>query len=220
MVSSRREQRLWLWTLATLAAIYSTLALSPFLLSALAGADMAAVVFAAGVILVAAALLALGLGDRRWGTGGPSRLTRAGIAIGVAAVYLLVLARLASAAERTHLIEYSVLAALIREALLERASNGRRVFLPSAMAFGAAILAGAIDEGVQWFVPSRSFDSRDLLFNVLAAAMGVGASAATGGWRGRGRGGTLKPASTTHNEDDSHEASHGELHGAPNRARD
>ena len=198
MVSSRREQRLWLLTLATLAAIYSTLVLSPLLLRATAGADMAAIVFLVGVILVAAALLALGLGNRRWQSAGPSGLTRAGIAIGVAAVYLLVLARLASAAERTHLIEYSVLAALIREALLERSSNGRRVFLPSAMAFGAAILAGAIDEGIQWFVPNRYFDYRDLLFNVLAAAMGVGASAAMGGWRGGRRRGTLQSTSTTH----------------------
>ncbi len=209
MASSRRERRLWLLTFATLAAIYSTLALSPLLLSAFAGADLAAVVFMAGVILVAAALLALALGNRNWRLDTPSALTRAGIAIGVAAVYLLVLARLASAAERTHLIEYSVLAALIREALVERAANGRRVRVPSLVAFGGAILAGALDEGIQWFVPSRSFDHRDLLFNVLAAAMGVGASAALGGWRG-----TQKSPSATHKEDKSHEASDERSNGA------
>ena len=182
---SRRERRLWICTLATLAAVYSTLALSPLLLNALAGTDPAPLVFGGGVALVAVALLALALGNRGQSGSSRAKIVRMGIGLGVAAVYLLVLARLTSAAARTHLIEYSVLAALIREALLERKASGGRVPLPSAIAFGVAALAGALDEGIQWFVPDRSFDLRDMLFNGIAAAMGIGASAAPGGRRNR-----------------------------------
>ena len=42
----------------------------------------------------------------------------------------------------------------------------------------AASLIGVIDEGIQFFLPTRAFDMRDILFNVLGALMAVAASAA------------------------------------------
>ena len=96
-----------------------------------------------------------------------------GIGVGVAAVYLMVFARMAVPEERSHLIEYSVVAVFIYEALQERASQGRRVPLPALMAVLATSLVGFLDECIQLLLPTRVFDPRDILFNVLAAVMAV-----------------------------------------------
>ena len=39
-------------------------------------------------------------------------------------------------------------------------------------------MIGALDEGIQLFLPARVFDPTDILFNALAAGMAVGASLA------------------------------------------
>ena len=78
--------------------------------------------------------------------------------------------------ERSHLIEYGVVALFVHEALTERASHGRRVPAPALLAVLATALAGVLDECIQLFLPSRVFDPLDMLFNVLAAAMAVTAS--------------------------------------------
>jgi VanZ family protein len=80
--------------------------------------------------------------------------------------------------ERSHLVEYGVVAVFIYEALTERASQGRRVPLPALLAVVATSLVGALDECIQAFLPSRVFDPIDILFNVLAGVMAVVASAA------------------------------------------
>ena len=71
-------------------------------------------------------------------------------------VYLMVLLRMALA-ERSHLIEYGVVASFIYEAL-------------AVLATGAV---GVLDEGIQVFLPSRVFDPVDMLFNALAGVMAV-----------------------------------------------
>lgn len=78
------------------------------------------------------------------------------------------------AAERTHLIEYGVVAVLIYEAHRERSSHGRRVPAPALLAVGATALVGILDECIQAFLPNCVFDLRDILFNILAAALGMG----------------------------------------------
>lgn len=76
-------------------------------------------------------------------------------------------------AERTHLIEYGVVAILIYAALTERASQGRRVPILALLAILATALIGILDECIQAFSPNRVFDPQDMLFNVLAAIMSV-----------------------------------------------
>ena len=80
--------------------------------------------------------------------------------------------------ERSHLIEYGVVGILIFEALTERASQGRRVPLPPLLAVLATATLGVLDEGIQAILPNRVFDPVDILFNLLAGTMAVGASVA------------------------------------------
>jgi hypothetical protein len=170
---SGRERRLWLWTLAIIVAIYATLGLAGTIAEVLGeGGFLDAILFLLGMALVGVTVLAHGLGR------GP-RGGEIVIALGVATVYFMALFRM-TLAERSHLIEYGVVAVLILEALGERASQSHVVRAPALLAIVSTGLVGALDEGIQLFLPSRVFDPVDIVFNFLAAAMAVGASLALG----------------------------------------
>ncbi|MFQ5578240.1 MAG: VanZ family protein [Anaerolineae bacterium] len=182
LFTSGRERRLWLWTVAVVAAIYSTLGLAAPLAGALRDRGLIEAFFILGVLVVGAAILTQGLKTRPGGA-------EIGVALGVAAVYLMVFVRMAiPAEERTHIIEYGVVAVFIYEALAERVSQGRRVPAPPVLAILATGLAGALDECIQVLLPGRVFDPRDILFNLLAGVMAVAASLALGWARRRWRG--------------------------------
>ena len=182
--SSARERRLWLWTLAVVVAIYSTLGISRTLAEYLRehGLLEAAsfVLFLLGMLLVGATIVTQGVKARPGGA-------EIAVALGVTAAYLMVFLRMAVLEERTHLIEYGVVGVFIHAALAERASQGRRVPLPPLLAILATAVLGLLDEGIQAFLPSRVFDTQDILFNVLAGTMAVAASVALA-WARRRRG--------------------------------
>ena len=183
--SSDRERRLWLWTLAVVVAIYSTLGLARTLAGALREAGLlegTTLVFFGffALFLVGATVVTQGLKARPGGA-------EIAVALGVTAAYLMVFFRMVSLEERTHLIEYGVVGVFIYEALAERASHGRRVPLPPLLAILATAALGLLDEGIQLFLPSRVFDPVDILFNLLAGAMSVAASVALAWARRRSR---------------------------------
>ena len=171
LFTSDRERRLWAWTLAVVAAIYSTLGLARTLAAELGDLGLGVGLFLLCCLLVLAATVTQGLRVRPGGA-------EIAVALGVAAAYLLVLVRMSIPTERSHLIEYGVVALFIHEALTERASHGRRVPAPALLAVLAAGLVGVLDECLQLLIPSRVFDPVDMLFNVLAATMAVTASSA------------------------------------------
>ena len=178
--ASARERRLWLWTLIVVVTIFATLGLTGALAEELRDRGLSTAGFVFAMLLVGATALTQGLRTR------PRGLEIA-VALGVAVVYLMVLVRMALE-ERTHLIEYGVVAVLILEALRERSSHGRRVPLPALLAILATALVGALDECVQAFIPSRVFDVQDIVFNTLAAVMAVATSLVLGWARRLGRG--------------------------------
>jgi hypothetical protein len=99
LFTSDRERRLWLWTLAVVVAIYSTLGLARTLAVALGDSDLVGVgLFLLGCLLVMASVVTQGLKTRPSGA-------EIGVALGVAAAYLLVFVRMAIPTERSHLIE-------------------------------------------------------------------------------------------------------------------
>ena len=172
LFSSDRERRLWIWTLAVVVAIYSTLGLASTLAEVLYNQGLAAVAFVFSMLLVGATILTQGLKTRPGGV-------EIGVALGIAVVYLLVFLRM-TLPERSHLIEYGVVAVFIYEALTERASQGRRVPVPAVLAILATSLVGVFDECIQKILPNRVFELDDILFNVLAAVMAVVAMVALG----------------------------------------
>lgn len=170
--SSDRERRLWVWALAVALAIYATADLARTLADALRESgllELTPTMFGGGMLLIGAMILVQGLRER-------SRGVEVGFALGVAAIAVIGFARGIAAAERSHLIEYSVLALIVHEALVERKARGRHVPVPAVLAIAATTLVGVLDECIQFFLPSRTFDWFDIGFDLLASVIAVGSS--------------------------------------------
>jgi hypothetical protein len=167
--SSDQERRLWLWTLAVIVAIYSTLSPAQKLAAALRERDLLGVSSGAVMLGVGMALAAY------WARTRPGRL-EIGAGLGVAAVYLTTLIRLPVPEARSHLFEYGLVAILIYHALGERRRNGRRVPVPALLAAVATALLGWIDEGIQATLPNRVYDLADVGINAVFGVMAITAS--------------------------------------------
>ena len=160
LFSSARERRLWIMTLVVVLTIYLTLALAPQLVG-LVNEGVLTAAFLGCLILVGLTILTQGLKVRPSGK-------EIGIVLGIALVYIMLGVRMALP-ERSHLMEYGVVAVLIYEALVERVKQDRHVPFPAFWAFLLTSLIGLIDECIQLVLPNRVFDTDDILFNVLAA---------------------------------------------------
>ena len=169
--TSKREKRLWIWVLVIIIGIYSLIFIGRPLSGYLRERAMLTNAFWVAIWLTLATVLWHGW-KRKIG-----RL-EIGVWMGVAAVYLLVLLRMAVPEERSHLIEYSVLAIFIHEALKERKNNGGEVWRPAILAIIITTGIGLLDEAIQLIVPNRVFDPIDMVFNTGAAIMAITASSA------------------------------------------
>ncbi|MBN7812482.1 VanZ family protein [Algoriphagus sp. H41] len=168
LFTSARERRLWLWVLLTVAAIYATLFMGRPLANQLRDQNLQAVIFVLGMLLAGTAVLLHG-----WRTK-PGKFEMS-VLLGIAAVYVMFFFRL-GAPERSHLIEYSVLAVFLHRALLERSTNKKPSLSPALLAIGLGVLIGLLDEVLQFFLPNRTFDPEDMFFNGFAVIMAIAAS--------------------------------------------
>ncbi len=164
--TSDRERRLWFWTLAVLVAIYASLGPARTLVDALRERNLLRVSFAVVVLAVVAVVVA------QWAKKRPG-WREIGVGLGVALAYGMILLRIENPAERTHLIEYGVVAVLMHQALLERVRNGRPVLRPAALTVAVTAMAGFLDEIIQAVLPARVFDWQDVFFNALAGFMAI-----------------------------------------------
>ena len=179
LFTSDRERRLWLWTLVVMVAIYSTLGPARTLADALRERNLLVVSFMLVLFLVVVVIIALWVKTRPdW--------REIGVALAVVFAYLMVGIRIDSWEERTHLIEYGIVAALIHQAFLERIRNGGSVPAPAALTVALTALLGLLDEGIQAILPSRIFDIRDVFFNAFAGFMVIAARLAIAPQRGPG----------------------------------
>ena len=170
LFSSKRERRLWIALFIVLAGIYSTLGQAPAIV-ALVGERIVenagtSLFFAMLALLVIIPIFFI---DKRLGR------VEIAVGIGILAVFLTAWLRVGSWAERTHLFEYALVAALVHEILLERRDNGRRVPAPTVLALLISLLLGLLDESIQFLLPNRVFDPIDVAFNSLAATIIIGA---------------------------------------------
>ncbi len=166
LFTSSKERHLWIAVAVVLTTIYATLSVSHAISTFLRDKGILEVTFGIGMVLIATTILLFGVRK-------DLNITTLGVTSGILAVYMLVLVRIEIPEERTHIIEYSVLAAFIYMALLERKQNGGHVFSPLLIAILTASLAGLLDEVFQYMLPDRVFDIRDILFNCTAALMAV-----------------------------------------------
>ncbi|MBT8183821.1 MAG: VanZ family protein [Eudoraea sp.] len=166
LFKSKRERRLWYLTLAVLVAIYSTLGLGSILAGSLRERGLLSDSIWLGIFLVAATIVAHGLKLR------PGKIELV-IWLGIAAAYLFILIRMTIPEERSHLIEYSILAVFIHEALKERKSKGGKVSMPPLIAILATAFFGVIDESIQAVLPNRVFDPIDMAFNAFAGLLAI-----------------------------------------------
>ncbi len=180
MFSSNRERRLWLWTLAAVVGIYSTLGVARTLAEVLRARDLLNSSFVLGLFLIGAAIVALAFRSKPGGM-------EIGVMLGIAAVYLMLFLRMAVPEARSHLAEYSVVAVLVYEALRERADHRPVVAAPWLLAVGMTAMVGTLDELIQAVLPFRVFDPIDIAFYIAAAVLAVTARVALGWARGRRR---------------------------------
>ena len=179
--SSKRERRLWLLAFIVQLGIFSSLGPARTVVELLRERGLLQVSVTIAVLAVLVPLAWQWLKSRPgW--------SEIGVALGIAFVYWLTFIRIENPAERTHLIEYGVLAALIHMALLERESHGRRLPMSAAFAMAATALLGLLDEGIQYVLPNRVFDWIDVFFNAFAGFMVIVARLALApvrlpGWR-------------------------------------
>jgi ribose/xylose/arabinose/galactoside ABC-type transport system permease subunit len=176
--SSRRERRLWEWVLVVVLAMCSTLCLAQVVVQFLREQNLMRFSFALIMVGIAAAVIC------RWVRQLPSWM-EIGVWVGVPLVYMIAFVRVETPEERTHLIEYSLVAVLIYQALLERSRYGREVRFPAFVAFFATVLLGMLDEMIQWLLLNRYFDPIDVGFIALAAFMAITATIALAPVRGR-----------------------------------
>lgn len=164
--TSKREKKLWILVFVLVVTIYSTVGLVWKIAATLHNYDLLAVFFVLGMLLVGATIVTQGLQVR---PGGAEIV----ITLGLIAVFFMAATRITLLEERSHLIEYSVVAVFIYEALKERKSHGAYVPKPALIAIIATSIIGLIDEVLQAFLPSRVFDSQDIFFNTMSAVFAI-----------------------------------------------
>ena len=161
------EKRFWIYSLIVTATIYSTLIFGEPLLKLFADQNIRAAIFLFVIFLIGLTIVLQGIKQS------PGK-TEVIVWLGFVAVYVMLFLRLGMP-ERTHLMEYSVLAIFVHRALSERAGKPVGNPRPAFLAFGITVLIGVLDECLQLFLPARRFDPVDMVFNGLAALMSIGA---------------------------------------------
>lgn len=165
--TSTRERNLWIGALAVVILIYSTLGLAGRLSQALRNRNLLSIVFLMGFLLIIATIVGSGILRR-------TRGQVVWVTVGIMSVYGMAITRMfISIEERTHLIEYGIVAALVYHALAERVKNGRRIPYPAILAALVTAILGWVDEGIQSLLPNRAYDLRDVGFNALASVMAI-----------------------------------------------
>lgn len=160
-----KEKYLWLAVIVVYLTILSTLFMGRPFANQLRDQNVQAVFFLIGMFMVGIAVLLHGLISK------PSKIEYA-VLFGIIGVYVMFFFRL-GAPERSHLIEYSVLAILLHKAIRREIAPEHSIWKPAILAWLSGIFLGTLDEGIQFFLPERVFDPVDIVFNSMAISMAI-----------------------------------------------
>jgi len=164
---SNRERYFWKLVTITQIAIWASLSFAGKLVEKIEGANILTVAYIIGFIVMITVIVS-GVFSRK-PTG-----KEIWVLTGITTVYAMIVVRMGvPMLERTHLFEYGLVAVLVFHALLERYSNKPNIIKVALYSIFLTGLLGWIDEGIQWILPNRIYDTRDILFNILAGVMTV-----------------------------------------------
>jgi len=165
----RKERRRWLQVAVCIVLIYATLGVARSVVDALRDLGLLRITVAtlfvsAGVAIVVAVI------RRR------PRRNEVLVLLGALGIYCVLLLQLERAEERLHFLQYGLVGVLVYSALEYRwVRPGIRSDLSAAAAASVLVLAaGWIDEGIQYFLPNRVYDLRDVAFNFVAGLLAIG----------------------------------------------
>ena len=171
-LTSKRERRLWSGAATCLSLIYASAFVARPIADFLRDRNLLRLTVAALIAVTGALAL-------RWVVRSRPGWRATGALTAIAGLYLLLFYWTAMPEERLHLLEYGLLAGLIYAALAERQRNAAAGALrgPSRLpAWGAIIataLCGWVDEGIQFLLPDRYYDLRDIALNAVAGVLAV-----------------------------------------------
>ena len=166
LFKTSREKQLWLYATIVLFGIISTLFIGRPLAELISDQNIQAAIFIMCLLLIGGMILGYGLQIR------PNK-TEIVIWAGFIVVFTLLFLRL-NLAERSHMIEYSVLTIFVHKALTERIGRGDQKLLSSILTFLIVLIVGTLDECIQILLPGRIFDPLDIFFNGFAAFITIG----------------------------------------------
>ncbi len=167
----------WIVIVAEILLIYSTLYIIRFITTFLSERGMLSLTIyvITAVFFLLAALYVLRLRPH---------IFRILLLIPVFGTYGVLFLKMKIPVERIHLLEYGLLGFMLSSALSDR-WDGKKA---ACVALAAAAAAGYVDEAIQYFLPNRVYDLRDVGFNALAGFGGIAAFAALH-WMKSGRNG-------------------------------
>ena len=160
-----RETKYWILSVLTVVLIFTGLFLQRPTQRLLLSPNLQLILFVSGMILSGLTILFHGL------KGKPGKLEVA-VWSGLICLGIMFFFRL-GAAERSHLLEYAVLAVFIYMSLKERFQDRKSPFSIAAYSFLLSSSIGILDEVIQNFLPERVFDYEDIVFNTLACLMAI-----------------------------------------------
>ncbi|MBT8196836.1 MAG: VanZ family protein, partial [Bacteroidia bacterium] len=143
--TSKSEKKYWYYTLVVLIGIIGSIFLGRPLIDALPQ-HFASMGFAAVLWSVLGIIVLHGLVTKK-------HILEIALWIGIFSVYFLIVLRMTSEEERSHMIEFSILAICIYAALKERHQHAVLKYHPAIIAFAISVIIGALDEFIQLFVP-------------------------------------------------------------------
>ncbi len=174
--SSTRERWLWLGAALCLLVIYASAFVARPMTNFLRQHHLLRLTV--GALFIVAGVLAV-----RWilrlRPAGKTLMVLSAVA-GVGLLLLYWLYRSSVPEECVHLLEYGLLGGLIYTALVERQSkrdagsaDRGRPWLPGVKAILATALLGWVDEAIQFWLPERYYDVRDVALNAAAGLLTV-----------------------------------------------